>query len=167
MSSPENVGQQFRDLPNLPIGARGKVRVGDLVNNPNVKFWDYDVAGHKGREEDLERAKTTKTLGINDTTLYDSIKQHGVAEPIHVSSEESGEAMVLGGHHRIAVAHDINPDMEIPFTKLPSGMVMPGYMTAKGNCPSCYGDGTDWESEDENSTAACTKCGGKGFVDEK
>lgn len=167
MAKAENYGRQFDALIKAPIGSEGTFRVGDVAGNPNVKFWDYDVAKSGGPEKDLEESKTTKRLGIKSTTLYDSIKEHGVAEPIHISAEEGESPTILSGHHRIAAANDINPDMRVPFIKMPANLVMPGYMTAKGNCPSCQGDGQDWENEEAKPSDPCPTCHGNGWVKPK
>ena len=58
--------------------------------------------------------------------LYDSIKKHGVINPVPLGfTDQAAEPKispllfgksqyVIGGHHRIAAAEDINPNMEIP-----------------------------------------------------
>jgi len=45
----------------------------------------------------------------DNTSLVDSIRESGVQMPVRV-----GPTQVTGGHHRIAAAHSINPDMLIP-----------------------------------------------------
>lgn len=48
--------------------------------------------------------------------IYPSIEKSGVKSPVVLDSGE-GElplASILNGHHRIAAAADINPDMEVP-----------------------------------------------------
>jgi DnaJ-class molecular chaperone len=166
MTSPENVGQQFQAIFQAKMGELGHVRVGDLVGNPKVKYWDYDVAKTGSPEKDLRESKTSKKLGLGRTTLYDSIKEHGVADPIHLGITGENEVQVQSGHHRIAAAHDINPDMQIPYRVMPKNMVLPGFMSAKGNCPSCYGDGTDWEEGTDEHPGVCSTCKGNGWVKE-
>lgn len=58
--------------------------------------------------------------------LYDSIKKHGVVNPVPLSFTDEMDGgkdnplffgksqYIIGGHHRIAAAEDINPNMEIP-----------------------------------------------------
>jgi len=58
--------------------------------------------------------------------LYDSIQKHGVINPIPLGfTDQAAEPKtspllfgksqyVIGGHHRIAAAKDINPNMELP-----------------------------------------------------
>ncbi len=62
----------------------------------------------------------------DNSYLYDSIKKHGVINPVPLGfTDQAAEAKtspllfgksqyVIGGHHRIAAAEDINPNMEIP-----------------------------------------------------
>jgi len=58
--------------------------------------------------------------------LYDSIQKHGVINPVPLGFTDQSSVpktssllfgksqYVIGGHHRIAAAKDINPNMEIP-----------------------------------------------------
>jgi hypothetical protein len=49
-------------------------------------------------------------------SLYDSIERTGVQKPIHLGRQFGLEnkPQVVGGHHRLASANDINPDMLVP-----------------------------------------------------
>jgi len=53
----------------------------------------------------------------SETSLVDSIRESGVEMPVRV-----GPTQVTGGHHRIAAAHSINPDMLIPVLHEPKDM---------------------------------------------
>jgi hypothetical protein len=46
--------------------------------------------------------------------LYDSIKEHGVKEPVDIIHHPEKGMMLGEGHHRVAAAMDINPKMKIP-----------------------------------------------------
>ena len=48
------------------------------------------------------------------TSLHDSIKKHGVKTPVELWMLDDNSTMVENGHHRIAAANDINPNMYIP-----------------------------------------------------
>ena len=87
-------------LAGLGIGQIGSLPVRALVNSPRVKFWDYEQG--KNPATKLAASKTSKVIGKNNSSLYDSIKRLGVLEPVHISSDESGILTVLSGHHRIA-----------------------------------------------------------------
>jgi uncharacterized protein (DUF1015 family) len=49
-------------------------------------------------------------------SLYKSIKSKGVQEPVNIEffSRQHDDTVISDGHHRIAAAHSINPDMIIP-----------------------------------------------------
>lgn len=48
--------------------------------------------------------------------LDKDIRKNGIKVPISLGYEygSQGKPQIWGGHHRLAVAHDINPDMEVP-----------------------------------------------------
>lgn len=46
--------------------------------------------------------------------LYDSIKESGVKDPVTILTDPTGTTTVQDGHHRIASAMSINPNMNIP-----------------------------------------------------
>lgn len=48
--------------------------------------------------------------------LEKDIKKNGIRVPISLGYEygSQGKPQIWGGHHRLAVAHSINPDMEVP-----------------------------------------------------
>lgn len=102
---------------------RGVMTARDLVNMPSLKHqgeWkdtpykdlpgslDFHVEDSKS-EVSLEPHE--ENLGYDN--LYDYIKDKGVLKPVSV--ERRGDSMrLMDGHHRVAVAHHLNPDMEIP-----------------------------------------------------
>ena len=51
-------------------------------------------------------------------SLHQRIRDEGVLSPIHLSYDQMGHTygknQIVGGHHRLAVAEDIDPDQEIP-----------------------------------------------------
>ena len=54
-------------------------------------------------------------IPLEEQSLYDDIKKRGVVKPVHVTIRTSDDSMELvDGHHRVAVAHDVNPNSEIP-----------------------------------------------------
>lgn len=46
--------------------------------------------------------------------MYESIKKHGVLEPVDIIHHPEKGMMLGEGHHRVASAMDINPNMKIP-----------------------------------------------------
>lgn len=52
-------------------------------------------------------------------SLHDSIKREGVTSPVHLKvfeniNKDGWEEQINDGHHRVASANDINPEMYIP-----------------------------------------------------
>jgi len=105
-------------------------RLGDVES---AKIWD---AGRTPAHE-IEKTVMDQKLGESRKSgLYDSIAAHGVSKPVYISNVQpsayekssltsvikdvnpayippSGN-IVMDGHHRIAAAHDIDPNMLIP-----------------------------------------------------
>jgi hypothetical protein len=52
----------------------------------------------------------------DNLNLHDSIKEKGVQNPVNIEffSRENDETVISDGHHRVASAFSINPDMFIP-----------------------------------------------------
>ena len=52
----------------------------------------------------------------NNTNIYDSIKEKGVQEPVVLDPDAAsrGKGYLVNGHHRVAAANDIDPNMEVP-----------------------------------------------------
>jgi len=50
----------------------------------------------------------------SDDNLYDSIAFEGVHTPILIQHYGKNKTRLAEGHHRVASAYDINPDMEVP-----------------------------------------------------
>jgi hypothetical protein len=68
-------------------------------------------------DETAEQLWDRKLQASKDNGLYDDIKDIGVRVPVTITENPDGSEFkpeVKGGHHRIAAAYDINPDMEIP-----------------------------------------------------
>lgn len=71
------------------------------------KPWEGDYINDESAEDLWERkANESETNG-----LLESIREHGVQIP--VSLDHAGK-QVVGGHHRIAAQHRLNPDQFIP-----------------------------------------------------
>lgn len=71
------------------------------------------------QNRELFNEKLGEALDFGDEgeePLYDSIKEHGVQEPINLDfvSKEDNTPVISDGHHRIAAAYAVNPDMFIP-----------------------------------------------------
>ena len=84
---------------------------GELGTGPQYRTGHTDT--YKERQESWLDNKyiefqQNRRLGQN-TSLLDSIRKSGVQSPVRLGPTE-----VTGGHHRIAAANQINPDMLIP-----------------------------------------------------
>lgn len=88
----------------------GRMKAKDLVNLPSIKFKQPmsqvkgAILGH------VEMSKEDE----DGEALYDSIKKHGVQRPVTVSRYLDGSYELSDGHHRVASAMDINPEMDVP-----------------------------------------------------
>ena len=183
MTSPENMGRQFQPhfekYQEQMTNARGTIRVGDLMGNPNVEFADNVDQDKDIMPQKLGASKSTSFGGYGQAgdSLYDSIKKHGVRAPVAIVFPTPDKAWVMGGHHRIAAAHDIDPNMEIPWKGGINGLPEK-YDTRAGHCPMCGGNGVDnkdldrhWhrlENYDEEFTMSqvkkCHTCSGSGVI---
>ena len=56
----------------------------------------------------------TKLDESSDDDLYDSIASEGVHTLVPIQHYGKNKTRLAGGHHRVAAAYDINPDMEVP-----------------------------------------------------
>ena len=137
--------EQYEASKNNDVeGTRGTIRVGDLMGNPNVQYIDSVAHGKDVMEQKLGASKSTDFggYGKQDDSLYDSIKKHGVRAPVSIVFPDEKSAVIMGGHHRIAAAHDIDPNMQIPWKKGVPGFPE-RYDGGLGNCPMCGGKGVD------------------------
>lgn len=95
----------------------------DLVNLPSLKahtehrFTPYkDIPGSldfhvEDSKSEVSLLPQEEDLGYDN--LYDYIKDKGVLAPVQVERRD-GFMRLMDGHHRVAVAHHLNPDMEVP-----------------------------------------------------
>lgn len=80
---------------------------------------DDELFDRKAEEADSRRAP-------DGDYLYDSIAKHGVLSPVLLRAPGGGTGSlgkpeILGGHHRVAVMHDIRPDELMPVEHYESG----------------------------------------------
>ena len=103
------LGRQWKQLDMYKTAKELRAtRLGDVES---AKIWD---AGRTPAHE-IEKTVMDQKLGESRVTgLYDSIKAQGVSSPVYVTHNEKFGQTVGDGHHRIAAAHDIDPNMLIP-----------------------------------------------------
>ena len=104
---------QFRET----MLARDLVNIPSLKANTEHRFTPYkDIPGSldfhvEDSKSEVSLLPQEEDLGYDN--LYDYIKDKGVLAPVQVRRD--GDSMTLmDGHHRVAVAHHLNPDMEVP-----------------------------------------------------
>lgn len=106
----------------LPLGDEEQRR---KITMENV---DPDVARRSSSEETwAKKLEESRNIGPegetyasrNKPSLHESIKKAGVLSPVNIQAKsmmEKGQEkpFVTGGHHRIAAAADVNPNMLVP-----------------------------------------------------
>lgn len=80
------------------------------------------------RKKDMWAEKLDESKSGNREGLHESIAKEGVLEPVKIKHDDGAESHIADGHHRVAAANDINPDMEVPVehfvpSQLPKQMV--------------------------------------------
>ena len=94
-----------RELMNYPAAGTETSSSGYLpmAESPNL------------RAQKLRESKEGHPYGGYKDSLYDNIKKEGVKTPVHLRLVNYGGGVrVWDGDHRIATAHDIDPNMEVP-----------------------------------------------------
>lgn len=78
-----------------------------VMEHADPNDWNDDSSEQEFWDRKLDRSKKSG--------LYKSISKKGVKEPIVLMpSDESGRAVLLSGHHRVAAAYDIDPNTPLP-----------------------------------------------------
>lgn len=125
------LGRQWQQLDMYKTAKELRAtRLGDVET---AKIWD---AGRTPGHELEKNVMDQKLTESRSSGLYDSIKAQGVSKPVFISNIKpssykkseltsvikdinpayvppSGN-IIMDGHHRIAAAHDIDPNMLIP-----------------------------------------------------
>lgn len=96
-----------------------ELRNSTLLDVEAAKIWrtgdDLNVS-----HEDMDKKVMDHKLSESRASgLYDSIKANGVSKPVYVSSNSRYSQAIPDGHHRIASANDIDPNMLIPVEHSP------------------------------------------------
>ena len=85
--------------------------------------WTWPTRAYKdvpgALEGMVENAQSEESLSEDELSepqpnMYESIKAHGVRKQVTVRTDEQGNRMLMDGHHRVASAHHIDPDMDVP-----------------------------------------------------
>jgi hypothetical protein len=96
----------------------------ELMNVPAGDSWPIIDMGRNAYPDGLKFLKTMsedkgtyeqKLRNAPKRGLPESIKEKGVEDPVSITHiKQFPYKLIADGHHRIAVAHSINPNMEIP-----------------------------------------------------
>lgn len=112
---------QYEDADSDPLhrGGRGGSTMGSYQGaptgasqgTPSDSAWDR----HYSREGSWENRRQEARYDQGES-LYDSIRSEGVRGPIRLGQQigSMGKPQVVGGHHRLAAATDINPNRLVP-----------------------------------------------------
>lgn len=84
----------------------------DNNNNYRTMSEDDDLYYGKLEESDGSENNTFYVAKKGEDTLYKSIQKHGVKTPVRLAHSD-GLTHIYNGHHRIAAAYDINPEMYV------------------------------------------------------
>lgn len=97
---------------------------GELMEHPagdfdgRSMFDEDDGAAGKLYESKIGSKKSTHGYRAEsgEETLYKSIKREGVLKPVNLTfaNDDDEVPTIDDGHHRVAAAYDINPNMYIP-----------------------------------------------------
>ena len=64
---------------------------------------------------DRKQVESMLPRSYGNTSLYDSIKEHGIQKPINIGYSPSIPfGIVTDGHHRLAVSRHLNPKQFVP-----------------------------------------------------
>lgn len=139
-----------QDYKNYTGKAVGTIRAGDLLPGPHVQYFDAEGVGEDAEQVMARKLRSAKSnegngfgggvYGKDYDSLQESIRKHGVKGPVSLSFPDEHSVIVHGGHHRIAAAADLDPDMQIPWKP-----GIPGIPEKydNSNCPHCGGNGME------------------------
>ena len=113
-------GRQWRQLDMWKTAK--ELRSAPLLDVESEKLWRTGYELKELSHEDVDKKVMDIKLSESRASgLYDSIKANGVSKPVYLSdrgkfaSADLGPGFAVGdGHHRIASAHDIDPNMLVP-----------------------------------------------------
>ena len=87
---------------------------GGDVNEANMNGGDQ--RSPQERVQHMWNTKLGESQSGSQEGLHESIAKSGVQTPVGIQHDNNGNMSISDGHHRIAAANNINPNMEIPIT---------------------------------------------------
>ena len=121
MSAKNLSSQQWEQLPMFMKAGEIKSKITSSADpgGGNMEYlWGYKL--HEAKTGAIRNARYLPTRARKGASLYDSIKAKGVQKPVELERRTSKsktkpiEYSLGEGHHRVAAAADINPNMLIP-----------------------------------------------------
>lgn len=110
-----NEGMSVRDLkpPELDVD-----KLGERSDYPYQRTGESTGSWEKREQPWWEERAASNAARFNQyldaPSLKQSIAKEGVQSPVHLGTTKRGKKTVIGGHHRIAAANEVNPDMLVP-----------------------------------------------------
>ena len=132
MSATDNMGSQFDQLQMFMTARqlRTEVRPGDALDAERYGLAHTEAARRVAEsrmwaDKDAENAVPGTSVSAHHAhhenfdqsqgpSMNDSVRQHGVQQPVGLFHGASYGMMTGEGHHRIAAAFRANPSMEVP-----------------------------------------------------
>ena len=108
-------GQQLSMFLPAKVLRGMRPHIGDI--EMETEAWsDYQEPGEAGpgmrnKKRFMWQVKLDES---RDDDLYGSVASEGVHTPVTIQHYGKNKTRIAGGHHRIASAYDINPNMEVP-----------------------------------------------------
>jgi hypothetical protein len=109
-------------MSNLSKNQFQQLKMFDSAKNLTKLKWGDTRPGETKKDvmvRKLSESKINEDYSTTSNSLHDSIRQHGVLDPVtivHGIRPKTGKPFsdLAEGHHRVASAHDVNPNMIIP-----------------------------------------------------
>lgn len=124
MSAQDNLSsQQWEQLPMFMTAGEIKSKVNysaDPGGDNMESLWHQKL--YEAKTGAIRNARYVPTRARKGASLYDSIKREGVRKPVELNRNfDGGRHWPAGyqlseGHHRVAAAADIDPNMLVPVT---------------------------------------------------
>lgn len=90
-------------------------------NQPRMLKDNPELVQEKRTESKEQSYFDDDTNTFSEGSLEQSIRNEGVKHPVSIAFLPTNEPVIWNGHHRIVVAHDIDPDMYVPHTYIKNG----------------------------------------------
>jgi len=116
MSAEDNLSsQQWEQLPMFMSASEIMGKVNSSADAPGAKMEDvWHQKLYEAKTGAIRNALYVPTRKRRGNSLYESIQNNGVREPVQLNRNGAEGYSLAEGHHRVAAAHDIDPNMMLP-----------------------------------------------------